>query len=235
MIDQKKIEQATKEIREWAKAPGRAAENPTAPKAEEVEATETVEVEAPVDIYEKTRKARREESRKQRPHGSSSFVMAVVRDAVAGADGREGLAHAYRRAKGYSDSSERGELYEQQYMEDNFLPVVEAVVNFTSPDQVLNNAEALKTLDQYVMGVGTGTGYTEAYIRQAYGDALGQQAGQSDQTVRDAVMTIKRLATNDQIRACYGMAQSIKEKIDKGEHIASDDDYALIARVVAFK
>ena len=190
---------------------------------------------APVDYYEQEQKAMREEGKKQRPHGSSTLVMAAVKDAVEGGDGREGLAHAYRRVKGYSDFGERGELYRQQYMEEQFLPVVESIINFTSPDELLNNSQALRLLDQFAMGVGSGSGYTEGYIRQAYGDLLGQQVSGSDQTVRDTVMRIKQLAASDQIRACYGMAEKLKEKIDNGEHIANDSDYALLARIVAYK
>lgn len=235
MIDANKIAQATKEIRDWAKEPGRSVDNPTTPEAETVDASETIEVTAPVDYYAQEQKAMREEGKKQRPHGSSTLVMAAVKDAVEGGDGREGLAHAYRRVRGHSEFAEKRDLYEAQYMQDNFLPVVESIVNFTSPDELLNNKPALRLLDQFAMGVGSGSGYTEGYVRQAYGNLLGQQASGSDQTVRDTVMRIKQLAASDQIRACYGMAERLKEKIDNGEHIADDSDYALLARIVAYK
>lgn len=188
-----------------------------------------------VDYYAQEQKAIRDESKKTRPHGSSKIVMAAVEDAVKGGDGREGLAHAYRRVKGHSEFAEKRDLYEAQYMQDNFLPVVESIVNFTSPDELLNNKSALRLLDQFAMGVGSGDGYTEGYVRQAYKDLLGKQANGSDRTVRDSIMRIKQLAASDQIRACYGMAERLKEKIDNGEHIADDSDYALLARIVAYK
>lgn len=192
---------------------------------------------APLDYYDQTQKKMREEGKKSRPHGSSSVVMAVVREAIEGGDGREGLAHAYRRIKGYSDSAEeeRKNLYRQQYMEEHFLPVVETVVNFTSPDELLNSPRALAELDKYALGVGSGAGYTEGYIRAAYGNMLGQQVNGSDQTVQQAVRDIRNLASQDQIRAAYGLAQKIKAQIDKGEHISNEDDYEIIARVAAFK
>lgn len=206
------------------------------PKGDDADIRKDVE-RAPVDYYAKTQKAMRNETKKSRPRGSSAYVMAVVRDAVAGGDGREGLAQAYRRAKGYSESGEkeRRELYKQRYMEEQFLPVVESVVNFTSPDELLNSSQALDELDKYAMGIGSGSGYTEAYVRAAYGDTLGQQVGKSDPTVAQAVRSIRNLAASDQIRAAYGLAQKIKTQIDNGEHMADDADYDLISRVAAYK
>lgn len=212
------------------------AENIASPKVAEVDIKQDVP-QAPVDYYQQTQKAMCNENKKSRPRGSSAYVMAVVREAVTGADGREGLAHAYRRAKGYSESGEkeRSELYRQQYMEEQFLPVVETVVNFTSPDELLNSPRALAELDKYVMGLGSGSGYTEGYVRAAYGDMLGQTSVGSDPTVKQAVRDLYSLSANDQIRAAYGLAQKVKAQIDNGEHIADEEDYEIIARVAAFK
>lgn len=239
MISIDKIKQASSELREWANSPTMSDNNPTNPEATVQDSTATLEIEGdgprPVDYYAQAQKKMREEGKKSRPHGSSSAVMAVVREAIEGGDGREGLAHAYRRIKGYSDFGERGELYRQQYMEEQFLPVVETVVNFTSPDELLNSPRALAELDKYVMGLGSGSGYTEGYVRAAYGNMLGQTSIGSDPTVKQAVRDLYNLSANDQIRAAYGLAQKVKAQIDNGEHIADEEDYEIIARVAAFK
>lgn len=210
------------------------------PKEEEAEAPYE-----PVDIYQRDRDARWEESQKVRPRGSSVLVKTVTESVING-DGvpGAGLAHAYKRAEDDSVSLkergeiERSELARKQYMEERFLPAIEVVVNYTSPDELLNCKEALDALDKYALGVGTPKGYTAAYIRQAYGDVLGQDLddllGRSDEAVLNAVRKIKMLADRDEVRTAIGVAKQIKKQIDSGEHIANDDDYAVIGRVAAF-
>ena len=198
----------------------------------------------PVDIYQRNQNARIKEYDKKRPKGSSMLVKAVTDGIINGAVTGDGLAAAHKKAEDDSDSlKERGEieradLARRQYMDEKFLPAVEAVVNYTSPDEVLNCKEALSALDKYALGVGSQKGYTAAYIRSAYGDLLGQDLNgnldRSDDAVREAVCKITRLADNDEIRAAIGIARQMKKQIDDGEHIATDDDYALIGRVAAF-
>lgn len=192
-----------------------------------------------VDIYQRTQDRIYDVSQKTYPRGSSAAVnMSVV--AVIDGVGAEGLAHAYHEAKEDIDAlrerGERGraELVRQQYMQENFLPAVEIVVNATSPDEVLNSEQALKELDKYALLEGAGKGYTATYIRQAYGNQLGQQEGRSDATVRSEVMRINSLLDEGQIRTAIGVANKIKEKIDKGEAMADDIDYEIIGRVVSF-
>lgn len=198
----------------------------------------------PVDIYQRNYNARWDEANKKRPKGSSMLVKAVTQSIINGAVPGDGLAAAYKRAEDDSDSlKERGEIERadiarRQYMDEKFIPAVEAVVNYTSPDEVLNCKEALSALDEYALGVGAQKGYTAAYIRSAYGDLLGQDLNgnldRSDDAVRQAVCKIERLAENDEIRTAIGIANQIKKQIDNGEHIADDNDYALIGRVAAF-
>lgn len=197
----------------------------------------------PVDIYKQQTSRSRKEAKKTRPNGSSALVKAVARAVVEG-DGGEGLARAHQRARDDSDlfksrgEHDRSEIAKQQYMEEHFLPAVETVINYTSPDELLNCKEALSMLDKYVFGTGNSTGYTASYIRSAYGDLLGQDLdgrfGESDQAVKETVCRIKMLSGHDDIRTAIGLAKRIKKQIDDGEHLASDDDYALIGRVVAY-
>lgn len=198
----------------------------------------------PVDIYQRNQNARIEEFNKKRPRGSSMLVKAITQAIIDGSVPGDGLAAAHKKAEDDSDSlKERGEieradLARRQYMDEEFLPAVEAVVNYTSPDEVLNCKEALTALDKYALGVGSQKGYTASYIRSAYGDLLGQDLNgnldRSDDAVREAVCKITRLSDHDEIRTAVGVAKQIKKQIDDGEHIANDDDYELIGRVAAF-
>ena len=198
----------------------------------------------PVDIYQRNYDARWDELNKKRPKGSSMLVKAVTESIINGSIPGEGLAAAHRKAEDDSDSLrdrgeiERADIARKQYMEEKFLPAVEAVVNYTSPDELLNCKDALAALDKYALGVGKSKGYTAAYIRSAYGDLLGQDLNgnldRSDDAVRKAVCRIKELADHDEIRTAIGVANQIKKQIDNGEHIATDEDYALIGRVSAF-
>lgn len=193
----------------------------------------------PVDIYERNRERISEVNNKSYPKGSSAAVNMSVYAIIDGV-GAEGLAKAYNKAKDDMESlkekGERGraEVVRQQYMNENFLPAIEIVVNSTSPDEVLNSKQALRELDKYALLEGSGRGYTASYIRQAYGDQLGQKEGRSDASVRSGVMRLNTLLDNGQIRTAFGLANKLREKIDKGEAIADDIDYELISRVISY-
>lgn len=194
----------------------------------------------PVDIYQRNQDRIREASQKSYPRGSSAIVNTAVYSVIDGAGG-EGLAHAYKEAKEevdtLKDMGERGraDLRRQQYMQEYFLPAVELVVNSASPDEVLNSKQALADLDKYALLEGSGKGYTATYIRQAYGNQLGQQqAHRSDASVRSEVMRINSMLDNGQVRTAVSIANKIKDKIDRGENQADDASYELISRVVSF-
>lgn len=218
---------------------------PPAPNAAPVETrtigtNQSVTPFSPVDIYQRDAIRRAQNSKKSFPNGSSALVMAVTKAVIDGEGSLEGLARAKQRMEGDSDvlarrgEKQRAALLSQQYMQEKFLPAIEAVVNYTSPDELLNCKEALSALDKMAIGLGSMQGYTAAYVREAYGNQLGQKEGKSDPTVVDAVRRIRTLSDKDEIRTAIGVAAKIKKQIDNGEHIASDDDYALIGRVVAY-
>ena len=195
--------------------------------------------EFPLDIYQRNQNRIRDVNKKKFPKGSSRAVDMSVYAVVNGV-GAEGLAHAYHEAQEdidtLKDRGERGraEVRRNQYMQEFFLPAVEIVVNSTSPDEVLNSKRALDTLDKYALLEGSGKGYTATYIRQAYGNQLGQQEGRSDPSVRSDVMRINAMLDNGQIRTAVGIANKIKDKIDSGDAMADDIDYSFIGRVVSF-
>ena len=193
----------------------------------------------PVDIYQRNQDRIREANQKSYPRGSSAIVNTAVYSVIDGAGG-EGLAHAYKKAKEevdtLKDMDERGraDLRRQQYMQEYFLPAVELVVNSASPDEVLNSKQALADLDKYALLEGSGKGYTASYIRQAYGNQLGQVEGRSDASVRSGVRRLNILLDNGEIRTAFGLANKLKDQIDKGQAMADDIDYELIGRIVAY-
>ena len=192
-----------------------------------------------VDIYQREQDRLRDVSRKSYPRGSSKAVDMSVYAVIDGV-GAEGLARAYKRAQDdidvLKDQGERGraQIRRQQYMQEDFLPAVEIVVNSTSPDEVLANKRALNELDKYALLEGSGKGYTATYIRQAYGNQLGQKEGRSDASVRSEVMRINSMLDNGQVRTAVSIANRIKDKIDRGENQADDASYDLISRIVAY-
>lgn len=193
----------------------------------------------PVDVYQRNQDRIREANQKSYPRGSSAIVNTAVYSVIDGAGG-EGLAHAYKEAKEevdtLKDMDERGraDLRRQQYMQEYFLPAVELVVNSASPDEVLNSKQALADLDKYALLEGSGKGYTASYIRQAYGNQLGQVEGRSDASVRSGVQRLNMLLDQGQIRTAVGLANKLKKQVDKGEAQADDASYELVSRIVAY-
>lgn len=198
-----------------------------------------------VDMYQQDVNDMRTEQKKTRPRGSSPIVLASAKAVISG-DGvpAAGLAQAYKRAKEDRDVLKakgepgRADIVVDQYMEEHFLPAVETIIRFSSPDELLNCKPALSALDKLALGTGSMVGYTASYVRSAYGDLLGtdldSRFGQSDPAVRESVYRIKALSASDKIRSAIGVAKQIKKQIDNGERMASEDDYEVIARVVAF-
>ena len=195
----------------------------------------------PVDVYQRNMDRISQANQKNYSKGSSAIVNMATTSVLDGA-GAEGLARAYNRAKADIDAlmrqGERGraELRAQQYMQEDFLPAVEVVINSDSPDALLANERALSKLDQYVLlpSKASGKGYTATYIRQAYGNQLGNVEGRSDDSVRSGVRRINALLDESRVREAIGLANKIKAKIDKGDAEADDTDYELLGRVVAY-
>lgn len=191
-----------------------------------------------IDIYQEQQKIQREYAKKQFPRGSREQVLATVEDVIDGA-GTASLARAYERAKDDSEALDemgdhrRAQLVRNQYMQERFLPAVEIVVNFTSPDELLNSKQGLKELDKYALGTGSMSGYTEAYIRNAYGDSLGRVEQASSPEVTHTTERLHGLLDSDQMVTAKGLAKKIKKKIDKGETISSEEDYRFISTVAS--
>ena len=205
-------------------------------EAPESEEKEEVTVVSPTDLYQERQAIQRDYAKKQYPRGARGIVLATVRDVIEGA-GTRSLAKAYKRAEDDREALKemgdyrRAQLVTNQYMQESFLPAVEVVVNFTSPDELLNSKEALVQLDKYAMGQGSMSGYTAAYIREAYGKSLGQVVPASSPEVTDAIDRVNGLLDSDQMVSAKGLANKIRKKIDRGETIASEDDYQFLVMV----
>lgn len=208
----------------------------------EEDVSETVDF---VDMYQQDANKMRDESRRRRPRGSSPVVLAATKAAVSG-DGvpANGLAQAFKRAKEavialkVKGEPGRAELVSKQYMEERFLPAVETIIRFSSPDELLNCKDALRELDKYALGVGSMSGYTASYVRSAYGDLLGKDLDgrfdKSDPAISQMVMRIRVLSDKGDIRNAIGVAKQAKKQVDDGKNMASEYDYDLISRVVAY-
>lgn len=188
------------------------------------------------DLYDERQKIQRDYSQKQFPRGSREQVLATVQDVINGA-GTRSLGQAYKRARDDSEALEkmgdhrRAQLVRNQYMQESFLPAVEVVVNFTSPDELLNCSKGLSELDKLALGNGPMFGYTAAYIREAYGNSLGRVEPPSSPMVSNAVMRLNGLLDSDQMVSAKGLANKIKKKIDAGETISNQEDYQFILMI----
>lgn len=231
LADTFKIKDIQKRLRDKAKE-----EEPAAQAAAQPQAPQW----RPIDMYQHHQRKQNMMRKKEFPRGSRALVRAVVESIIKGGKGTDGLAFAKKRAEddakvlsasGYKD---RAEIRKQQYMDEKFLPAIEAAINYSSPDELLNCKDALAALDKMAIGVGSMRGFTESYIRQAYGDVLGQTRGGSDPTVVAEMRRIRALVSSDQIRTAIGLATKLKKQIDDGEHMAEPEDYAVLGRIVAY-
>lgn len=190
----------------------------------------------PSDLFQARQEVQRDYGKKQFPHGSRALVLATAKDVINGV-GTDSLAQAYERAKDDSEVLEkmgnvrRAQLVREQYMQEHFLPAVEVVVNFTSPDELLNSKEGLAAFDEFVLGSRATSGYTAAYVRSAYESSLGQAASASSPKVQDTVSRLHGLLDSDQMTIAYGLARRVKREVDEGRTIASEKDYNFLSRV----
>jgi len=193
-----------------------------------------VQPQEPVDIYAGMRAERNEMSRKSFPKGSHQKVLEDTTEMM------ERLRPFYNKAKDDSEyaskigDKQRSRIIRQQYMEEHFLPVVDALVRLDNIDMVLNAPKVLAMLDGVVLLDGgiAGNGYTASYLNSMYGELKGQFCDNSDPIVAKQMKTIRRLMECDEVRTAIGVANKLKKQIDNGEHTASEEDYSIIQNIV---
>lgn len=187
----------------------------------------------PVDLYQQNRNRAYDYSKRRYPNGTNPVVTSALNAVLPR------LRAAYKKATDDSDyllkigDKQRASIVKQQYTESEFLPAVESIIDFSSPDDILNSEKALRELDKYaIIGNRSGSGYTASYLRTIYQDGLGNQPARSDAFVKDSLGKIRMLYATDNVTAAIGLANSLKTQIEKGQHSASDEDYETINRVV---
>lgn len=148
------------------------------------------------------------------------------------------IQDAYKKTLDDSDSlraegeTERARLLEQQYMQDYYYPVIDALIRMNSMEEVLGSQDALETLDALaiVPGGGATNGYASVYISNLYEPA--GNTYHSDAQVRDAVRRIRMLCGSGDVRQAGALARRMQEKIDRGDNVALPEDYELIQKIV---
>ena len=190
-----------------------------------------------VDVYNLQMRSRLNEKKRQRPNGAKPRIKSEVEYVVNGG-GTGGLKQAYNIAKSQAEAlNKRGDtlrakMLMEQYMEEKFMPSVEALVRLTSADDVMNSSDALKELDSLVLTVGGNTaGFTRSFVEQLYQQELGTTMPSSDGHITGVVRRINDLIENDQVRTAVGLATKTLAQIESGQHSADDSDYSLLLKV----
>lgn len=201
------------------------------------ETEEVVSSNQPTDLLQTQRNAWRD-AEPRRARGSRPKIKLDMT-----AVDNSGIRQQYKKTKDDSDyynsigNKQYSSMVKQQYMQDHFLPAIDAMVKLNGMEAMLANKEVLADLDALTLLDGTrGSGYTEAFIRSMYkpeSNAMGV-VERSDAQVEQAVRDIKYLCETDQIRSAVGKAKEIKRSIDNGENVASEDDYEIVQKVALY-
>lgn len=188
----------------------------------------------PRDYYTEYAKQYRKLDGMNFPNGSSGKVLINANEVI------RTLKQAYLVAKERAErlanngDTSRAQMVIDQYMNENFMPAIEAIVRTNSADELLNSKESIDALDEYVLTPnGSGKGFTRSFVQSLYNEELGGTIAKSDMEVRHAVEEIKELAFKGQVRSAVGKATKLLQQIDMGAHQADEDDYALLLKVAS--
>lgn len=201
------------------------------PEAEEV--TEVVEeTPQPTDMWQERQRAMRDQE-PARVYGARAKLGLDTNDVLD-----RGIKQAYKKARDDSDflrsqgETQRARLVEQQYMQDWFYPVVDAIIRMNSMEEVLASQDVLELLDSLVIGPtsGSNAGYTSVYVSQLY-EPVASQIFTSDAEVREGIRRINQLCDEQEIRSAIAVANRLQQQIDMGSNRATPEDYQLIQRI----
>lgn len=189
----------------------------------------------PRDIYQTYSDMALEYSRKRFPNGARPEYKLKAEEVLNGLQGPYAVAKNRVDGLAARGDSGRAEIARRQYMEEYYMPAVDALVLFGSADELLAMRQVLNELDDMTLPDGgvSGKGYTEALVRSMYDSELGQNGSKSDDVVRRCVCELRMLTDSGNIRAAVGKATKMLEKIESGENSADDYDYSLIQRIAA--
>lgn len=198
----------------------------------EVNVDEEIETPAPVDMAQERRRTARAMPR-WRVHGAHPRLATHLQGLLD-----RGIVDAYKKTKDDSDflreqgDTARAEMLEQQYMQDYFYPLVDALIRMDSQEELLASEDALELLDNLVITPGNGAknGFTAVYVDTLYEPVDGREFS-TDAETAEGINRMRLLVANDQIRAAVGLANKLQQRIMRGEGRATTDDYELIQRV----
>lgn len=196
---------------------------------DEVKETETVQ--QPTDYLESVRRNNRQ------VQGRSSYGTRPYTKKILEQLEMSPVKQAYKKTmkdieylKSAGDK-QRADIVRQQYMEDYYMPAVDAAVRLGSRQDVLSSKEILDSLDSLVILDGIrGNGYTASLVSNLYEE--GEAPAISDVEVQHALKDIVRHCNNGNIGLAIGLAKRIKDKIDAGNNVAIPEDYEIIEKVV---
>ena len=187
----------------------------------------------PVDTYQLMSDMATEYSRKRFPNGARPEYRMQAERVLNDLQGPYMAAKKRAESLASHGDKTRAEFAKRQYMQDYYMPAVDALVLLGSADELLSLGPAIEELDKMVLPEGgiSGTGYTAALVKALYDSGLGQNGSKSDAVVRDCVSKLRTLTDNGNIRAAVGEAKRMLKLIEAGQNSADDSDYALIQRV----
>lgn len=202
-------------------------------KAEE----EAISPQPKIDLYQMIAQNKLREGNRLRPNGASPKIKNEA-ELISSGWNFTGLKRAYKMAKSQVNAlmsngdTLRAKMLMQQYMDEQFLPAVEALVRLTSADNVINSTDVLRKLDSMVLtSGGNPSGFTRSFIEQLYNSELGTTEPTSDGFIKDAIMRIKAQIENGQIRTAVGVATKALNDVNNGTHSADDSDYSILLKV----
>lgn len=198
----------------------------------EVETEEVVTTTPQEDMWQERQRAIRNQ-KPARVYGAKAKLGLDMNDLLD-----RGIKQAYKKAKDDSDllrsqgETQRARIVEQQYMQDWFYPVVDALIRMNSMEQVLASQDVLEQLDELVIGPtsGSNAGYTSVYVSQLY-EPVASQIFTSDAEVRDGIRRINQLCDDNQMRSAISLANRLQQSIDMGSNQATPEDYQFLQRI----
>ena len=196
---------------------------------------EEEETPSPRDLYEDTRVKIKDVMSTPATNGARAKLSVETSFVLKKLKARHHMAkNRYNNAVSRGDR-EAADLFLAQYMQEEFLPAVEALVRLNSVDEILNSKELLDEMDSYalVRGGENANGYTRAFLRSIYEDELGKGPSMSDCAVRCCMRDISALMARGQVRTAVGKAEKMLKKIDAGQQIAIDDDYFVLQKIAS--
>lgn len=151
---------------------------------------------------------------------------------------QNGIVHAYKKALDDSEllyaegETERARIIVEQYMNNWFQPVVDALVRMNSQQEVLASVDALEALDALALvpGGGQAEGYTSVFVSSLYEPVAGQTFS-SDAEVVDAIRRMNGLLDQNQVRMAGSVARRLLTSLDMGQNRATPDDYEFIQKI----